>query len=198
MAVTLSKKVNKKLYVEFEDHFEDHMEYDPTNPPLSVIVEPVSPTPFMLVEPTKQFCAAALNIWTRSAVGKTNAENLISNIQNSTPQQCESAAFWESNVVCGQHLSWEQWQPILNAVASAIRRENVDQDAYMLFSKVFLDKIQCTNEQRQELFAYIQPSQNAFLNKNSFMNKILEKQYTLLKKMNHNSVRQEMKRTFKG
>lgn len=190
MAVAFNKKVNKKLYTEFEDH----MEYDPTNPLLSVITEPVSPTPFMLVEPTKQFCAAALNIWTRSAVGKTNAADLIANIQNSTPQQCESPEFWEANVVCGQPLSWEQWQPILKTVASAVRRESVNQDAYMLFAKVFLDKIQCTNEQRQELFAYIQPSHT----KGTLMNKILEKQYTLLKKMNHNSVRQEMKRTFKG
>jgi len=206
MAISFSKRIGIANVI--KEHVETHyneMEYNVMNSQLSVMVAPASSTQFVSVAPSEQFSVMATNIWTRSAVGKTSAADLISNIQNSSPQQCERSGFWDANISCGQHLSWEEWQPVLKTVASSLKREGVDDDAYMLFAKVFFAKIQGSDEQRRELFACIQPShtKNAFLNQNSFvnklfMNKTLEKQNTLLKKMNHTSVRDEIKRKFKG
>lgn len=195
MAITFSKKngIANVIKEHVETHYNE-MEPDLINLQLSVMVAPASSTPFILVAPSEQFLSTATTIWTRSAVGRTDVSALIANIQNSSPQQSERSEFWEANVSCGQHLSWEQWQPILKTVASVLKRENVGPDAYMLFAQIFLGKIQCTDKQREELFVCIQPPHT----KNTLMNKMLEKQNTLLKKISNTSPRHELKRKFKG
>lgn len=142
-----------------------------------------------------RFSSMAQHIWSSSSHRGNNAAELLEiSIQNSTPTQCSSSEFWEANVAVGKHLSWEQWQPILKTVASVLKHENVDPDAYMLFAQIFLGKMQCTDKQREEFFACIQPPHT----KNTLMNKMLEKQNTLLKKISNTSPRHELKRKFKG
>lgn len=195
MAINYGIVKNKFVTESFsQEYFTNEMEY--INPPLENIKVASE-----FSKASAGFSSMAQHIWSNSSQRNNNAAELLEiSIKNSTPTQCSSSEFWEANVAVGKHLSWDQWQPLLKTVATALCREGVDVQAEMVFAQVFLNALNCTDEQRAVVFAVVHEPKAIHTKKtqSALMVKMLDKQNVLLKRAHKNSAYDEMKRTFRG
>lgn len=149
---------------------------------------------------SSEFSVMAKNIWSKFSYGKNNAAELLeTSIKNSTPVQCSNVEFWQANVAVGNHLSWEQWQPLLKMVAHALCRDEVDSQADMVFAGVFLNALKCTDEQRGVVLSIINEAKQSHAQNFQLeaSKNILDKQSVILKRVNK-TARQQMKSRFRG